>query len=202
MAKNILIPFLMLTLSALSAATYTVPGDYAGIQAAIATTIDGDSIIVAPGFYYENIDFLGKAIVITSRFEIENDTLLIDSTVIDGLENGSVCTFKNGEKTIVFCPGLHLKTEMEIMKTRMKMVLISITAEVSIAREVHPLSYIVPYRTITVPAVAVAGFFVLKRRPFFKTALWLTIVRMMWAADCMLATVPALSFFIAGLQEI
>ena len=104
--------------------------------------------------------------------------------------------------TIVFCPGLHLKTEMEIMKTLTKMVLISITAVVSIARGVHPPSYIVPYRTITVPAGAAAGFFVLKRRPFFKTALWLTIVRMMWAEDCMRATVPALSFFIADLQEI
>ena len=109
MAKNILIPFLMLILSALSAATYTVPGDYAAIQAAITTTIDGDSIIVAPGFYYENIDFLGKAIVITSRFEIENDTLLIDSTVIDGLENGSVCTFKNVENINSVLSGFTLK---------------------------------------------------------------------------------------------
>ena len=109
MVKNILIPFFMLTLSALSAATYTVPGDYAAIQAAITTTIDGDSIIVAPGFYYENIDFLGKAIVITSRFEIENDTLLIDSTVIDGLENGSVCTFKNGENSNSVLSGFTLK---------------------------------------------------------------------------------------------
>ena len=73
--------------------------------------------------------------------------------------------------TIVFCPGLLLKTEVEIMKTLTKMVLISITAEVSIAREVHPPSYIVLYRTITVPAGVAAGFFVLKRRPFFKTAL-------------------------------
>jgi hypothetical protein len=88
------------------------------------------------------------------------------------------------------------------MKTLTKMVLISITAVVSIARGVHPPSYIVPYRTITVPAGAAVGFFVLKRRPFFKTALWLTIVRMMWAEDCMRATVPALSFFIADLQEI
>ena len=72
MAKNILIPFLMLILSALSAATYTVPGDYAAIQAAISTTIDGDSIIVAPGFYYENIDFLMISLRLTNFNDLIN----------------------------------------------------------------------------------------------------------------------------------
>ena len=146
--------------------------------------------------------FLGKQLLSHPVLKLKMIPYSLTVQLLTAWKMAAYARLKTVKITIVFCPGLHLKTEMEIMKTRMKMVLISITAVVSIAREVHPPSYIVPYRTITVPAGAAAGFFVLKRRPFFKTALWLTIVRMMWAADCMLATVPALSFFIAGLQEI
>ncbi|MHC5114890.1 MAG: hypothetical protein ACYTGP_10740, partial [Planctomycetota bacterium] len=40
------------------------PGE--SIQAAIEMAMDGDEIIVAPGFYFENIDFLGKPITLRS----------------------------------------------------------------------------------------------------------------------------------------
>ena len=79
---------------------YHVPGDYEYIQEAINASSDGDSILVAPGVYYENIDFVGKQIVVTSRYIIDNDSLLIGSTIIDGggaETGGSVCSFKNGE---------------------------------------------------------------------------------------------------------
>ena len=90
--------FLLLILAtSLSAETLQVPDDYSSIQNAINAASNTDSILVAPGLYEESIDFNGKAIVVSSLYLIENDSLLIESTVIDGQEDGSVVTFDSGE---------------------------------------------------------------------------------------------------------
>ena len=44
------------------AATLYVPRAYPTIQGAVDAAVDGDEIEVAPGTYYEHIDFLGKAV--------------------------------------------------------------------------------------------------------------------------------------------
>ena len=46
--------------------TIHVPGDQATIQGAINVANNGDTVLVAPGTYYENINFNGKAITVTS----------------------------------------------------------------------------------------------------------------------------------------
>ncbi len=92
-------------LSLLTAACFAdvlnVPSEqYPSIQQAINLAIDGDEIVVAPGRYFENINFLGKVITVSSQNP--NDPNIVAATIIDGnspadVNFGSVVTFKNGE---------------------------------------------------------------------------------------------------------
>ena len=61
-----------------------VPADYSTIQAAINAASNGDTVLVAQGRYYENINFLGKNILVTSQFLNNNDVQYISTTIIDG----------------------------------------------------------------------------------------------------------------------
>jgi len=67
-----------------------VPGDQPTIQADINAAANGNTVLVAPGTYTENIDFEGKAITVTSSGGPS-------VTTIDGGANGSVVTFDTGE---------------------------------------------------------------------------------------------------------
>lgn len=71
-------------------ATHFVPDDYGSIQDAIDQALDGDSIIVRPGIYLENIDYSGKTLSIQSEQGPEH-------TIIDGGQAGSTVTFQTGE---------------------------------------------------------------------------------------------------------
>jgi hypothetical protein len=70
--------------------TYLVPADFPSIQAAIDYAADGDTVLVGPGTYVENIDFLGKLITVRS-------TDGRGVTTIDGGGGGSVVSFRTGE---------------------------------------------------------------------------------------------------------
>lgn len=55
-----------LALAASAQTTLNVPGDYPSIQAAIVAASEGDTVLVAPGTYVEELDYLGKAITVAS----------------------------------------------------------------------------------------------------------------------------------------
>jgi len=72
------------------ASTIHVPVDQSTIQAAINSAVNGDTVLVAPGTYVENINFQGKAITVTS----EQGPAV---TTIDGSLAGPVVEFVSGE---------------------------------------------------------------------------------------------------------
>ncbi|MHC4214539.1 MAG: right-handed parallel beta-helix repeat-containing protein [Planctomycetota bacterium] len=79
----------LLTLNAVAFATdLLVPSQYPTIQEGIGASVDGDRVIVAKGTYYENIDFGGKSITVTST-----DLNEPAATVIDANRSGTVVTF-------------------------------------------------------------------------------------------------------------
>jgi hypothetical protein len=61
-----------------------IPADQPTIQAGINAAFHGDTVVVYPGTYYENIIFRGKKIVLTSRFYETGNLDFIQSTIIDG----------------------------------------------------------------------------------------------------------------------
>src|SRR5437016_9763890 len=85
--------FSAITAAALAQNTIRVPADVSTIQGAISSANNGDTVLVSPGTYIESLNFLGKAITVTS-------TDGAASTIIDG--SGSLCcvaaaTFSNSE---------------------------------------------------------------------------------------------------------
>jgi len=102
---TIFLLLLDLTPCAIAAEVVVGPGD--SIQAAIDTASNGDVIIIQPGTYYENIDFLGQAIAIKSSDP--NNTAGVESTIIDGNQAGSVVTFNNEEGSDSILAGVTLQ---------------------------------------------------------------------------------------------
>ena len=85
--------------------TINIPNDQPMIQVGIVSSSNGDTILVSPGTYYENINFNGKNIVLGSLFLTTGDTSYISQTVIDGNHQGCVVVIENGEDSTAILTG-------------------------------------------------------------------------------------------------
>lgn len=75
--------------------SFVVPDDYSSIQSAIDASVDGDTIIVQPGTYKENITFNGRKVIVRST--APHDPGTVAATIIDGNNAGRVVTFSDSE---------------------------------------------------------------------------------------------------------
>ncbi len=103
---------LILILSAavmLQARIINVPADYSTIQAGINISANGDTVLVQPAIYQENINFNGRRIVLCSLYLLNHDTTSINSTIIDGQQSGSVITLNHDEDSLAVISGLTIR---------------------------------------------------------------------------------------------
>ncbi|MCF7809743.1 T9SS type A sorting domain-containing protein [bacterium] len=85
---------------------HRIPEDYQSIQNAMDNSFGGDTILVNPGVYTENINFKGKRVILASQFITTDDPQYIESTIIDGNGNGRVIEFSKSENTLSSVVGL------------------------------------------------------------------------------------------------
>ncbi len=85
-----------------------VPGDAATIQGGVDLANDGDTVIVAPGLYQENIDIVDKTITLASRYYLTGDPADIAATIIDGGGNEYVVRFDSSVGPASTITGFHV----------------------------------------------------------------------------------------------
>jgi hypothetical protein len=87
-----------------AAKTIRVPADQPRIQLAINVAALGDTVLVSPGVYRENINFIGKDIVVGSLFLTTGKKNYITETVIQA-DSGSVVTFVHAKTKLAILTG-------------------------------------------------------------------------------------------------
>ena len=110
---RILISFLLFSgiLTGLTSQVIHVPSQVSTIQEGISAAVDGDTVLIAEGTYFEQINFMGKAITVASQYIVDGDTSHISKTILDGsrsqsTDSASVVTLWSGEDTCSVLCGL------------------------------------------------------------------------------------------------
>jgi len=102
MRKAVILLCVLIFISLLNSTTIEVnidgTGDYLTIQEGINASTDGDTVLVYPGRYFENTDFIGKTITVASLELTTGNTDYIHSTVIDGNQSGCCVAVYNYEE--------------------------------------------------------------------------------------------------------
>ncbi len=93
----------------LSATVRLVPQEYTSIQNAIVASANGDQIRVSDGTYNENIDFIGKAVTVSSLYNVDHNPSHISATIINGTGTGSVVSIISGEDSTSVLSGFTIR---------------------------------------------------------------------------------------------
>ncbi|HTU32791.1 MAG TPA: right-handed parallel beta-helix repeat-containing protein, partial [Candidatus Acidoferrum sp.] len=96
---------LLISEPAVAQKTIHVPGDAPTIQDAINEAQNGDTVLVAPGTYDENIDFEGKSIAVTSESSSGGGAA---NTIIMG-SSGPTVTFQSNEPPAAVLSGFTIE---------------------------------------------------------------------------------------------
>ena len=65
-------------------------GDFITIQEGINVAANGDTVLVYPGVYYENLEIIGKNITLGSLYLTTGDDFYVNYTILDGNHQSSV----------------------------------------------------------------------------------------------------------------
>ncbi|MHC4867959.1 MAG: right-handed parallel beta-helix repeat-containing protein, partial [Planctomycetota bacterium] len=84
--------------------SFHVQSDGPLIQSAIDSAINGDTVVLEPGVFQQQIDFKGKNLTVRSRDP--DDPEIVEATIIDGGGEGSVVSFAAGEDESCVLAGL------------------------------------------------------------------------------------------------
>jgi hypothetical protein len=103
--KNLILLFALLLILNLSATIINIPADQPTIQEGISASVHGDTVLVQPGTYIENINYNSKNITIASLFLTTQDTSYISQTIIDGNNSNHVVEFSSEEDSTAILSG-------------------------------------------------------------------------------------------------
>ncbi len=106
--KQLLFVLIIVSFSILFSTIINIPADYDAIQTGINVAVNGDTIFVQSGTYFENIDFSGKNIVICSNYLFSHNVEDIENTIIDGGQNDTVVKFASNEDSTALIMGFSI----------------------------------------------------------------------------------------------
>ncbi len=72
-------------------------GNFTNIQEGIIAATNSDTVLVYPGTYFENIDYLEKSLTVASLYIITPEDSLIHQTIIDGNQESRCVTIEDCE---------------------------------------------------------------------------------------------------------
>lgn len=87
------------------------------IQSAINGSTEGDTVLIMPGTYYENLDMGGKNIILTGLHILEEEPLYIKNTIVDGQGKWSVIVINKGETEDCIISGLTLRNGVGVQSS-------------------------------------------------------------------------------------
>jgi hypothetical protein len=93
---------IVISTCSIQASTIHIPSDYPTIQQGIDISMPGDTVLVHPGTYIENLNYNGKNVTVASLYISTLDTSYLSTTIIDGSGYdlgmyGSCVSFHMGE---------------------------------------------------------------------------------------------------------